>query len=51
MITSPVYTPANAAKHGCRVFDEKTGDATHVVAYDLFSDMGQVRCRFDKGDI
>lgn len=39
-LTSSVYAPPNAAKHGCQVFDEKTGKATHVIQYDLFSEMG-----------
>lgn len=36
-----VYAPPNAAKEGCQVFDEETGKATHVIQYDLYSEMGQ----------
>jgi hypothetical protein len=37
-----VYAPPNAAREGCQVFDEHTGEATHVVRYDLFSEMGRI---------
>lgn len=50
LLKSQVYTPANAAKHGCQVFDEKTGNATHIVEYVLFSEMGQMKCKIDEGD-
>ena len=36
-----MYAPPNAAKEGCQVFDEETGKATHVIQYDLYSEMGQ----------
>lgn len=36
-----LYAPPNAAKEGCQVFDEETGKATHVIQYDLYSEMGQ----------
>ena len=36
-----VYAPPNAAKEGCQIFDEETGKATHVIQYDLYSEMGQ----------
>ena len=40
--SSKVYAPPNAAREGCQVFDEHTGEATHVVRYDLFSEMGRI---------
>lgn len=35
-LTNTVYTPPNAAMHGCHVFDPLTGERTHVAptAYD-----------------
>ncbi|MCJ1451701.1 Cysteine dioxygenase, partial [Mycoblastus sanguinarius] len=35
-----LYAPPNAAKHGCQVFDEKTGKAARVVQYSFFSEYG-----------
>ncbi|KAL2053893.1 hypothetical protein ABVK25_005822 [Lepraria finkii] len=37
-----LYAPPNAAREGCQVFDEYTGEATHIVRYDLFSEMGRI---------
>ncbi|GAB1732273.1 hypothetical protein NU195Hw_g93t1 [Hortaea werneckii] len=35
-----LYTPPNAAKHGCHVFDEKTGKKSHVKQCHFFSELG-----------
>ena len=40
-----VYAPPNAAKEGCQVFNEETGKATHVIQYNLYSEIGErVKC-------
>ncbi|KAI7542564.1 hypothetical protein KC331_g7905 [Hortaea werneckii] len=35
-----LYTPPNAAKHGCHVFDEKTGKKSHVKQCHFYSELG-----------
>ncbi|KAF2159273.1 hypothetical protein M409DRAFT_71159 [Zasmidium cellare ATCC 36951] len=35
-----LYTPPNAAKHGCHIFDEKTGKKTHVSQCHFYSELG-----------
>lgn len=40
-LISQVYAPPNAANEGCQVFDEETGKATHVIQYNLYSEMGR----------
>ena len=40
-VTLHLYTPPNAATHGCQVFDEKTGQGVLVTGYPYFSEFGQ----------
>lgn len=35
-----LYTPPNAAKHGCHIFDEKTGKKSHVAQCHFYSELG-----------
>lgn len=35
-----LYTPPNAAKHGCHIFDESTGKKSHVSQCHFFSEFG-----------
>lgn len=35
-----LYTPPNAAKHGCHIFDQRTGKKTHVDQCHFFSELG-----------
>nr|POF15031.1 cysteine dioxygenase [Quercus suber] len=35
-----LYTPPNAAKHGCHIFDESTGRKSHVQQCHFFSELG-----------
>ncbi|TKA81484.1 Cysteine dioxygenase [Cryomyces minteri] len=36
-----LYTPPNAARHGCHIFDESTGQSSHVQQCHFFSELGQ----------
>ena len=40
-VTLHLYTPPNAANHGCKVFDEKTGDWKLVTGYNFYSSYGR----------
>lgn len=35
-----LYTPPNAAKHGCHIFDEETGKKSHVQQCHFYSELG-----------
>lgn len=35
-----LYTPPNAAKHGCHIFDEQTGKKSHVSQCHFYSELG-----------
>ncbi|WPG99028.1 Hypothetical protein R9X50_00183300 [Acrodontium crateriforme] len=35
-----LYTPPNAAKHGCHIFDEATGKSSHVKQCHFYSELG-----------
>ncbi|KAK5135418.1 hypothetical protein LTR08_005206 [Meristemomyces frigidus] len=35
-----LYTPPNAAKHGCHIFDESTGKKSHVQQCHFYSELG-----------
>ncbi|KXL46422.1 hypothetical protein M433DRAFT_45032, partial [Acidomyces richmondensis BFW] len=35
-----LYTPPNAAKHGCHIFDEYTGRKSHVQQCHFYSELG-----------
>jgi len=35
-----LYTPPNAAKHGCHIFDESTGRKSHVQQCHFYSELG-----------
>lgn len=35
-----LYTPPNAARHGCHIFDQQTGKKTHVSQCHFFSEFG-----------
>ncbi|KAF2860706.1 putative cysteine dioxygenase Cdo1 [Piedraia hortae CBS 480.64] len=35
-----VYTPPNAARHGCHIFDEETGRKSHVLQCSFYSELG-----------
>ncbi|EKD17895.1 uncharacterized protein L3040_004437 [Drepanopeziza brunnea f. sp. 'multigermtubi'] len=36
-----LYTPPNAAKEGCNIFDERTGKSSHVTQCNFFSSFGK----------
>ncbi|EPE30201.1 RmlC-like cupin [Glarea lozoyensis ATCC 20868] len=36
-----LYTPPNAAKFGCRIYDEKTGKSSHITQSNFYSEYGQ----------
>jgi cysteine dioxygenase len=36
-----VYTPPNATKFGCRIYDERTGKSSHVTQSNFFSTFGK----------
>ena len=36
-----VYTPPNAAREGCNIFDEKTGRKSHVTQCSFYSEFGR----------
>lgn len=40
-VTLHLYTPPNAANHGCKVFDEKSGTSVLVTEYQFYSEFGQ----------
>ena len=40
-VTLHLYTPPNAANHGCKVFDEQTGTSVLVTGYQFYSEFGQ----------
>lgn len=40
-----LYTPPNAAREGCHIFDEKTGKRSHVCQNNFYSSFG---CRGDR---
>lgn len=35
-----MYTPPNAAKEGCNIFDERTGRRSHVAQNNFYSVRG-----------
>lgn len=35
-----LYTPPNAAKHGCHIFNESTGKKTHMKMCHFYSEFG-----------
>jgi cysteine dioxygenase len=35
-----VYTPPNAAVYGCNIFNERTGNSTHLKGASVFSEYG-----------
>jgi len=37
-----LYTPPNAAKVGCNIFDERTGKRSHVTQCNFFSEFGRL---------
>lgn len=39
-ISLHLYTPPNAAKHGCHIFDESTGKKSHVSQCHFYSEFG-----------
>ncbi|KZF22204.1 cysteine dioxygenase [Xylona heveae TC161] len=39
-ISLHLYTPPNAAKVGCHMYDEKTGKSSHVLQCSFFSELG-----------
>ena len=39
-ISLHLYTPPNAAKHGCHIFDESTGKKSHVAQCHFYSEFG-----------
>lgn len=41
LILSPVYTPPNAAREGCNIFNEKTGHKSHVTQSNFYSVFGR----------
>lgn len=36
-----VYTPPNAAKEGCNIFNEHTGKRSHVTQSNFYSEFGR----------
>lgn len=36
-----VYTPPNAAKEGCNIFNEMTGKRSHVTQCNFYSEFGK----------
>ena len=36
-----VYTPPNAAKEGCNIFNEQTGKRSHVMQSNFYSEFGR----------
>lgn len=38
-----LYTPPNIVRHGCFIFDEATGERTHVKTFENFSFQGKRR--------
>ena len=40
VLMKKVYTPPNAAKFGCEVFDEASGQSSHVQQCNFFSAKG-----------
>jgi hypothetical protein len=36
-----VYTPPNAAREGCNIFDERTGKKSHVTQSNFYSAFGK----------
>lgn len=41
LLIKSVYTPPNAAKVGCHMYDEKTGKSSHVQQCNFYSELGQ----------
>ncbi|KAH8821739.1 RmlC-like cupin domain-containing protein [Xylogone sp. PMI_703] len=35
-----LYTPPNAAREGCNIFDERTGKSSHIMQYNFYSEFG-----------
>ncbi|KAI9758347.1 MAG: Cysteine dioxygenase [Chaenotheca gracillima] len=43
-ISLHLYTPPNAARDGCHIYDEKTGSRMHVCQSNFFSELGVKVC-------
>ncbi|KAK5003918.1 hypothetical protein LTR28_009593 [Elasticomyces elasticus] len=41
VVSLHLYTPPNAAKYGCHIFDEKTGSQSHASQCLFYSEMGR----------
>ncbi|TAQ88286.1 hypothetical protein B7494_g3370 [Chlorociboria aeruginascens] len=46
-----LYTPPNAAKEGCNIFDERTGKRSHISQSNFFSEFGRKPYRLFALDI
>lgn len=46
-----VYTPPNAAKVGCHIYDEKTGKSSHALQCHYYSELGVKISQVGCGDL